>query len=235
MARTNLFFATTFAAAVALAGVAAPAGAASVGFYGTFGGGAAGGNDEGGTSGSWDWDRDTTHAGGGLTIDTSGGYSPINYRLGLGWEHIEAQGERGEADRALQGLVIDNDLTFDVLRGPASRFWVGPELRLGFLHGSLDDSTPGDRNFYAAGVGPVLGFDLGLGPGAALSWKFGYLYTWYYTDDDSWDSGDHNDHAEMDEGHAFVTMALLFRLWEGPHAGQQGAPPPGVYQPRGRW
>jgi hypothetical protein len=163
----------------------------------------------------------------------------MSYRLGVGWERIDAEGQRGGPDSTLEGLVIDNDFTYDLFASPMSRFWVGPEFRLGFFHGSLDDSPRGDRSFYAAGIGPVAGFDLALGPSAALSWKLGYLYTWYYTDEGSWDGGGHHDDyyyadSEMEEGHAFASMALLFRLWGGP-AGSAAGPPPGTYQPQGRW
>jgi hypothetical protein len=236
MTRIRFAAATTLAIAVALAGAAAPAQATSVGFYGTAGLGGASGEDVGNRSGGWGWDSDTRHTGAGFALETPSGLYRWSYRLGIGWEHIAGEGVRGGADGSLEGLVIDNDFTYDLIAGPASRFWIGPEVRLGFLRGSLDNAPGGDRNFVAAGIGPVLGFDLALGPSAALSWKFGYLYTWYYADDGSWNSGsyrhdDYYDGNQMDEGHAFISMAVLFRLWGGPQPG----PAPGTYQPQGRW
>jgi hypothetical protein len=185
--------------------------------------------------GSLAWDRDTTHTGAGFALESPMGYR-LSYRLGVGWERIEAQGERGGPDNTLEGLVIDNDFTYDLFASPVSRFWLGPEFRLGFLHGSLNNVPGGDRSFFAAGVGPVVGFDLALGPSAALSWKLGYLFTWYYADNNSWNDDNHHDgnhfeDSQMDEGHAFLSMALLFRLGGYPQAG----PPPGTYQPQGRW
>jgi hypothetical protein len=227
--------ATTLVLAIALAGSAAPAHAMHIGFYGTYGAGQASGDADGTWGGGdWTWDRDTEHTGFGFAMETPMGFG-MSYRLGLGWERIESDGGGGSKDGELEGVVIDNDFTFDLVASPMSRLWIGPEFRLGFFDGSLDNAPGGDRSFVAAGIGPVLGFDLALGPSAALSWKAGYLYTWYYADEDSWDDGnyhgDYYDDSEMDGGHAYVSMAVLFRLWGGPPA----APPPGTYQPQGRW
>ena len=243
MKRIGFAAAATLAAAVALAGVASPAQAASVGFYGTYGiGDASGDAADYWDGGGWGWDSDTTHTGAGLALETPTGFYRFSYRLGVGWERIDGEGENGRADGTLEGLVIDNDFTYDLFASPTTRFWVGPELRLGFLNGSIEDSPRGDRSFAAVGIGPVLGFDFALGPSVALSWKLGYLYTWYYADEDSWDDDyDHhhgdNDYyddyydSEMEEGHAYLSLAVLFRLWGGPQAGPQ----PGAYQPQGRW
>ena len=242
MKKIRFAAAAVLAAAVALAGVAAPVNAAMVGFYGTYGAGEASGDLEDWQGGGCDWDSDTEHTGFGFALETPAGFYRTSYRLGIGWERIVGEGENGRPDSTLEGLVIDNDLTYDLFASPASRFWIGPELRLGFFNGSLNDAASDDRSFFAAGIGPVLGFDLALGPSAALSWKVGYLYTWYYGDEDSWDAGCSSGHgcyyddyyydeSEMDGGHAYVSLAVYFRLWGPPHA----QPQPGTYQPQGRW
>lgn len=235
MNRIRLAAAASFAIAVALAGIAAPAHATSMGFYGTYGAGQASGDAQGTWGGGgWAWDSDTRHTGFGFALETPMFYR-MSYRLGVGWERIEGDGANGRGDGEIEGLVIDSDFTYDLAASPTSRFWIGPEFRLGFFNGSLDDGPDGDRNLIAAGIGPVLGFDLALGPTAALSWKLGYLYTWYYADDNSWNDdyyyGDYYEDSEMDGGHAYVSMAVLFRLWGGP----QAEPQPGTYQPQGRW
>ena len=233
--------AAAFAAALALAGHASPAHAVNVGFYGTYGlGSASGDGARDWNGGGWSWDGDTTYAGAGIALETPTGLFRFSYRLGVGWERIDIDGDGG-ADGKLEGLVIDNDFTYDLTASPTSRIWVGPELRLGFFNGSIDDAPGGDRGFVSIGLGPVVGFDLALGPSAALSCKLGYLYSWYYADEESW--GDDHYHyddeyyydydydSEMEEGHAYLSLAVLFRLWGGPQAGPQ----PGAYQPQGRW
>lgn len=242
MKKIGFAAAAVLATAVALAGAAAPADAAGVGFYGSYGVGQASGDQQDWEGGGWNWDTDTEHTGFGFALETPTGLYRTSYRLVIGWERIVGEGQDGRADSTLEGLVIDNDLTYDLSASPASRFWIGPELRLGFFNGSLNDAASRDRDFFAVGIGPVLGFDLALGPSAALSWKVGYLYTWYYGDDAAWGDGcayDHGcyyndyyfDESEMDGGHAYVSMALYFRLWGPP----QAQPQPGTYQPGGRW
>jgi hypothetical protein len=162
----------------------------------------------------------------------------LSYRINLGWERVESEGEDGGPDQTLEGLAFDQDLTYDLFASPATRFWIGPELRLGFFDGSFDNAG-GDRNYFAAGIGPVLGFDLALNPSVALSWKLGYLFTWYYPEEDPWGNdyyypGYHDSYSEndaIDEGHAYMSLTVLFRLWGAPPPG----PPPAMYQPQGRW
>ena len=231
--------AATLAIQLALACAAAPAMAASAGFYGSAGTGSASRDDWGGWDGGGPgWDSDTQHVGAGLAMEMPTGFYRLSYRISLGWERIESEGENGGPDQTLEGLAFDQDLTYDLFASPATRFWIGPELRLGFFDGSFDNAG-GDRNYFAAGIGPVLGFDLALNHSVALSWKLGYLFTWYYPEEDPWGNdyyypGYHDSYSEndaIDEGHAYMSLTVLFRLWGGPPPG----PPPAMYQPQGRW
>jgi hypothetical protein len=237
MTRIRFVVATTFAIQVALAGVAAPAKAASAGLYGIYGAGAASRDDWGGWGGGgYGWDGDTRHTGAGFALEMPTGFYATSYRLGIGWERIDSEGENDGSDYSLEGLVIDQDLTYDLVASPTMRFWIGPELRLGFLQGSFDNSAGGDQSYFAAGIGPVLGFDIALSRSVALSWKLGYLYTWYSPDDGSWgDDYYYNDYYDdgdtIDEGHVYLSLSVLFRLGGGPLPG----PHPDMYQPQGRW
>lgn len=230
---TRAMFATAAVLAAVLAASAAPARAVSVGVYGSAGAGLAS-TEDWGSWGDEDWgERDTWHGGAGFVLDTASGYSPFSYRLGVGWERIVGESDHGGPDGEMEGLVIDQDFAWALAAGPSMRFWLGPELRLGFLEGSLDGAPGGDRSWFAAGIGPVLGFDLGLSPGLALSWKLGYLYTGYTTDDSWEDDRYHDDERWTSEGHAYASMAILFRLGGGPPpaAYQQPSPAPSQYQP----
>ncbi len=238
MTRIRFVVAAAFAVQVALAGLAAPAAALGVGVYGSAGGGGASWDDAGDWNGSgWDggdgWDRNTRHTGFGFALETPTGIFPLSYRLGLGWEHIVFEGERGLPDRDLDGLVIDQDLTYDLVASPVTRFWVGPELRLAFLQSSSGGTFDEDRNFVAAGFGPVFGFDIALNPGVALSWKLGFLATGYSTDEDTWSDGSRDRRVDdsISEGHGYVSLTLYFRLGGGYYP----QPPPPQYQPQRRW
>lgn len=235
MTRVRFTVAVTLAALVALAGFAARAEAVSVGVYGSVGGGGGDWDDDG-------WERDTRHGGFGFALEAPVGFFPFSYRLGVGWEHIVFEGLRGLPDLDLDGVVVDQALTFDIASSYATRFWVGPELRLAFLQS--DGSLGEDRNFFGAGVGPVLGVDLALGPTVALSWKLGFLVTSYSTDDDTWaNDGSGDGHADdtLEEGHGYLSLTIFFRLWGGPEPGPRQYqpapqyPPPPPPPPRGRW
>ena len=239
MTKIRFFAAPALAIQIALAFAAAPALAASAGFYGSGGRGSASWDDWGGWNGGGSGgDNDTQHVGAGLAMEMPTGFYRLSYRIGLGWERVESEGENGGPDQTLEGLVFDQDLTYDLYASQAMRFWIGPELRLGFFDGSFDNAG-GGRNYFAAGIGPVLGFDVALNPGVALSWKLGYLFTWYSPEEDYWGDdyyypgyhGSSYDDDGIDEGHAYMSLTVLFRLWGGPPPG----PPPSMYQPQGRW
>lgn len=230
------------ATAVATLGGPAAAHAAAVGVYGSVGAGTA------------DWDentfagfdntrdrRDTRHGGAGLVLDAAAPFAPIGYRLNVGWERITHERRFDVARLELEGIVVDQDLTLQLIGPGPLRLWVGPELRLGFFDGSWDGG--GDEDFLAIGIGPVFGADFRVSPGMAVSWKVGYLYTSY--------AGRGNDAAiddsSLGEGHVYANLALMFSPWghyerpappravpQRPYEPQApGYPPPG-YNPR-RW
>ena len=219
-----------------VAGLAAPtsANALVLGFYGNAG------------LGSSDWDNsgslfsddnhDTRHAGLGFVMGTASMRNPVNYRMYLGYEEITHEGNGGESDITMNGLVVDQDLLFNLTRGQV-RLWVGPELRLGFLSGSSDAGGVGDQNFFVIGAGPVMGLDFRIAPSMGLSWKLGYLISSYSGDDNSWNHG-HGD-TSLVEGHGYISLALLFSTWGGGYheAPMQQVPvqqAPPAYYPRPR-
>lgn len=196
----------TAAAVVATALLAAPgtAHALRVGVYGTTGAGSAewqfGADDRDNVS------RDTTHAGYGVVFD-SGLFSGFpGYRISLGWERIDHSLERGAAAADLEGLVIDQDIVFSLGRHPGPlRFWLGPEFRVGFLSSNDVGFTDGTEDFLSLGVGPVVGLDVALAPGLAVSWKLGVLASGIV--------GGRADDTAFNETHAFATFAVLFGGW----------------------
>lgn len=230
------------ATAVATLGGHTPAHAASIGVYGSLGAGTA------------DWDentfegfdntrdnRDTRHGGAGLVFDASAPFAPLGYRLNVGWERITHERRFDVARLELEGIVVDQDLTLQLIGPGPLRLWVGPELRLAFFDGSWDGG--GDEDFLAIGIGPVFGADFNISPAMAVSWKVGYLYTGYSGrgSDSSFDD------SSLAEGHVYASVALLFSPWGdyrrpvppqvAPRPYPQpapGYPPPPVYNPR-RW
>lgn len=183
-----------------------PAGAVGVGVYGTVGGGLS----EWEASNLTQDRRDTRHSGAGLILDTSLPFDPFSYRLAIGWERVDHEAVAGTSRRSLEGIVIDQDLTLDLLGGYGPlRVWAGPELRLAFFSGAPSPS----EDFIALGIGPVLGFDFEVAPALAISWKFGYLFTGYAGRRLPASAAEPDN--TVGEGHAFATMAILFRIGEG--------------------
>lgn len=222
---------STVVAAVLLSALAlGPAGAAHAGqfgLYGTIGAGVAdwengdywyGGQDHGGGYWYGDEEHDTTHWGGGMVFDTAVPGSIFGYRIAVGYERIDHDPSRAFPGFDLNGIVIDQDLTFS-FSPPPLRFWLGPELRLGFFRGESDADSRLDADYIGLGIGPVFGLDMAIGPRTALSWKAGYLLTAYAGEN----GGAYDDDSTLVEGHGFLTLAILFNAWGGY---PQQAPPP---------
>jgi hypothetical protein len=221
--------AITAVAAATLAALLAWAPAAhagGIGIYGLAGAGGADWQDGWNEDDHWDnsdnW-RDTTHTGAGLVFDAGYPGAFLGYRMSVGWERVEQDGAAGVPGLTLEGVVVDQDLTMTLVRGPL-RLWVGPELRLAYLNGEWGGGAHED--FFAAGLGPVIGFDIALGPAAALSWKLGYLVTSYAPTSNSFDE---HDDASIGEGHAYASLAILFNTW----GSRPASPPPAAYPPAG--
>lgn len=225
---TAVIAAATLAALLA----AAPAArAVGIGVYGTAGGGSADWQTDG--RDGFDDRRATTHTGAGLVLDTASPASLLNYRLSLGWERVAREAAFGQPGFSLQGAVVDQDLTVTIVGGPGPlRVWAGPELRLGFMSGRPDGDGGPKEDFLALGIGPVIGFDFAVGPAVAVSWKLGYLVTGYAGSGRS-SFTDHND-ASLGEGHAYVSLAILFNTWGSYPGGYPGRPEsrPNPYQRR---
>lgn len=201
---------TFVAAAVALAAVVLaaprPACALRIGVYGSSGAGGAQLHDSRHDRG--DVSRDTTHAGYGLVLDTGSPRTLADYRISLGWERIEYAAERGAPAATLEGVVVDQDLMFNLVRHPGPlRIWLGPEFRFAFFNSLDTRATGGKEDHFSLGVGPALGFDFALNPALALSWKLGYLIGGL--------AGGGSDGFSMNEGHVHATFAILFGAWSG--------------------
>jgi hypothetical protein len=253
--RTRLTTVAVLALAITTVSFAGPvpARATSFGVYGSLGAGNAewGDSSFGGSEdpNRIDDTRDTRHGGGGLVLDTAAPFSPVGYRLSIGWERI-TQDRRFDAPRLeLEGVVVDQDLSIQLIGGPGPlRMWFGPELRLAFLNGSLEGAG-GNEDFLSLGIGPVFGLDFNVSPGMAISWKLGFLFSGY-----SGRGRDNSiDDSSLTESHAYASLSLLFSPWgdyrrqpQGQTVPQRGyepqqpvppqppPPPPPPYNPR-RW
>ncbi len=110
----------------------------------------------------------------GIAIDSNVSMDKaFNYRLYLGF---------GQVNREFTGDVkarinmFDGSMThtfgFSLVRKKAVRFYLGPQLALGYSWGK----SPVDRRYYdeiRAMLGPVFGLNINIGPCLTLFWDFG--------------------------------------------------------------
>lgn len=181
--------------------------AMGLGAYYTFGSG----------SGEWtvntededdvDIDTDDSGTGFGIVFDTALAKDTLfNYRLGLGLESKEYEFEDGPK-LEMDNFVFDNDFGFGVFRTPMVRIWLGPELKISYGTGDVEDL---DYSVISMGVGGVLGLNFNIGERITLGVKSGYLleYTAGYGEDDNGDSVDHTGQDDF----FYVNFAIMYRF-----------------------
>lgn len=204
--RNSPLTAAALTIAAALLAAPGPASALRIGLYGSSGAGSA--DWQYSEYGRDDVGRDTAHAGYGIVLDSGSPRTLADYRISLGWERIENAAVFDAPATTLEGFVVDQDLMFNLIRHPGPlRIWLGPEFRIAFLNSSDTRATGGREDFVSLGVGPVVGFDFGLSPALAISWKVGYLASGV--------AGSRTDGFSFSEGHAYAAFAILFSTWGG--------------------
>lgn len=137
----------------------------------------------------------------GVVYDTNVGRDAIfNYRLGISYQGMKAKSSTGRFD--LEGVSIENDFGFSLVRNETARFWVGPEVKVEHLEGT--ETFMGYRDHMGVlgvGLGPVAGLNLRLGDDISLIAKGGYIFQ----------SGVRL-FSEWDEKYGFITFGMIFNL-----------------------
>jgi len=106
------------------------------------------------------FDVDAESKGFGLVYDSNLSYQRLfNYRLNIGYEHLELPADSGDA-LELDGWVITNTFGFALASRPESRWWAGPQIKLGGFDGSVNGSAFGDYKLALLGVGLVAGVNI---------------------------------------------------------------------------
>lgn len=127
-----------------------------------------------------DFEVDERHFGIGFIMDGNVAKDNIfNYRLNIGLEYFEHAIYQGEYNSVLDyweyfdyegeqwRLAVDNTFGIGFLRSRYVRWWMGPQIRLGFIFG--------DRSGFTLGGGiTALGLNFNLGPVFSLSLEGGY-------------------------------------------------------------
>ncbi len=172
---------------------------------------------------SYEWDTDESVVGFGFVLDTTVARDQLfNYRFQIGLEKSEIDIE-GDAEAELTGIAMTHDFGFGVSRTKNARIWIGPELRMAFMTGSVDmDETywtdvDWDITMFNLGIGPVLGANFNIGPAATLSIKVGFLWETMVGSGEV-DMHYYNYSVEADDDYeasgtmAFINFAILYRI-----------------------
>jgi len=128
---------------------------------------------------TWDFDSDKKIVGLGFVFDTAVAKDKLfNYRLQLGFEAWKDESEADE-ELDLSGIAWTNDFGFGVLRTPNLRLWLGPELKLAYVKGTLEASPDLDMSLLNFGIGPTIGVNFNVGSTLTLAVKTGYLFEFF--------------------------------------------------------
>jgi opacity protein-like surface antigen len=229
--------AITAAAILAIALIAAPAGATGLGLYLTYGDGSSE-LDE-----NWDDDSsfhelstegDSEFYGGGFVLDTAVALDRVfNYRLNVGFEKLEYEADSvfnetlGSPlafrvyDLDVKRLVIDNTFGFGIVRLEGFRMWLGPQIRIGGMWGDGNQATATqtaevDVAGVVLGFAPVLGFNINAPGNVSIGIDLGYRWSFMGGKiDKKLSTGyDDDDSFSFRERSVFINVSLLFRLNE---------------------
>jgi hypothetical protein len=205
MRRIAMIFA---AAVMSLALGASRASAVGVGGYFEFGGGS--GEFEFSDIPDSEFDVDAGYGGLGFVLDTSpGGTGLFSYRLNVGFEGLNLDPEDYDDTIELGGFVVDNTFAFAVVRVPAVRVWVGPQIRLAFYSGETENSNL-DTELGAFGIGLAAGANVYPNPNGrfALAPSLGFRHVEYGGEMDDGFGG--TDDFEGRTDLFYLNLAILF-------------------------
>jgi len=157
----------------------------------------------------FDTDVDTGYANIGFVYDSNpyAEQGNFSYRLNIALEGHNYEDDFGDTMET-GALVFDNTFAFTLSKSENANFWLGPQIRVGFMGGETDrDNPPVEINGAMLGLGVVVGTNIktsahaGVGLSAGLrSTALGGEMDWANFSDD----------FEAHTGEAFMNFAFLF-------------------------
>jgi len=169
-----------------------------------------------------EFEDDSSYNGFGFVLDTNvAGKSTFNYRLNVGFENGEYDLDTnfGNNSRSVdyERIVADNTFGFGVVKTENVRLWVGPQIRVAYLH--IDEARRWGQNeelnALGIGLGPAIGVNFHLGPTVSLGIDSGYRITKYYGSFDANDNNEHDDddpEYDSDDREVYVNFSIIFRI-----------------------
>lgn len=194
--------------------------AAGLGFYGSVGGGSADWSTDSSYFNTFDFDKDTSHIGFGLALDTAPARDKLfNYQLNIGYDRFSNAGGSAWGNAGFDDFVISNNFGFGGMISRTTRVWFGPELRVTWGDGHPDKYSDYKIRLFGLGIGPVIGMNLNYDDLHTLVLKMGFQYINYVgegngrfshtTNSDTTYSNSYD--YEATEKMLYVTIEYLFR------------------------
>ena len=155
----------------------------------------------------FDTDVDTGYANIGFVYDSNpyAEQGNFSYRLNIALENHNYK-DRG-VTLETGALVFDNTFAFTLAQSNAVTFWIGPQIRVGFMSGETDDFAPLEVDGSMFGLGAVVGTNIKTARNVGMGLSAGIRRTALAGDmSESGFSDDFTGHADE----AFVNLALLF-------------------------
>ena len=149
------------------------------GFYGTAGGGNFGLDLNFDSGGKKTEKGDAMKFGLGFSYDSNVAKDELlNYRLNVGWENVDLNVNHSSRSESYNSLNVDNTLGFGLFSNQSMRFWMGPELRLGYFKGSGNGFMDDARSFIW-GLGGAVGLNMHLSQDYDLAFTTGVRWENY--------------------------------------------------------
>ena len=149
----------------------------------------------------------------GFALDTNLATDRLfNYRLELGkayWEVERFNNQSATAD--LDGVMMNQDFGFGGLVSESVRLWLGPELRLTYLNGELNEVAPTDIDLFGLGFGAAAGVDINFPGRMTVSVKGGYVVMDYYGNGPNWSGNWQKSDYSIDENLLYLGVSVFFR------------------------
>jgi len=159
----------------------------------------------------YETDVDTGYGNIGFVFDSNpyAEGSNFSYRLNAALERHDYEDDFG-VTMETGALVFDNTFAFTLIKSANANFWVGPQIRVGFLSGETDEEIFGDPLEISGamfGLGVVFGTNIKTSDHVGVGLSAGLRSTGLAGE---MESGAFDDDFEAHTNEAFMNFALLF-------------------------
>jgi hypothetical protein len=155
----------------------------------------------------FDTDVDTGYANIGFVYDSNpyAEYGNFSYRLNIALEGRDFK-DRG-VTLETGALVFDNTFAFTLAKSMNATFWIGPQIRVGFMGGETDEFDPLEVRGSMFGLGAVVGTNIKTASNVGMSLSAGVRGTALAGE---MTEGQFSDDYTGHTNEAFMNLALLF-------------------------